>query len=355
MTDTASTGAPASTDAPATDIPNPGSFFAELFQREDGDDAEAPSGDTPADEDGEASPETDDAESPDGEDEASDDDAAADDDEGTEEAEDADEEYDGNQLIPVKVDGKVEQVTLDELKKGYSRTKVFTQKTQEAAEIRRAAEAARAETMQEREALAKAIEAVTAQLTAADPEPDWDALRETDRDEYLFQKAVWAEKQEKRDKLERVKTEMERRNAADRQAALAETLKGEQAALLEKVPAWKDEAKAKAELEQIRRHAIEDLGFPAEMLDQVYDHRLVLLLRNSARYATLTADKDKLPTKAGDKAKIIEKRPKALKPGATKKDRSGIRERRRAAAERVRETGTTRDAEEFFRVSGLFD
>src|SRR5690606_17755157 len=117
-----------------------------------------------------------------------------------------------------------------------------------------------------------------------------------------FQKAVWAEKREKREKLEAVKAEMERRNAETRQQQLVETLKREQAALLEAIPAWKDEKVAKKELAEIRQHAL-SLGFTEEMLDQVYDHRIVKLLRNSARYEKLTADKDKLPGKPGERKK----------------------------------------------------
>lgn len=352
MADTAST-VESTTEAPTTQH-DPDAFFNRFFAVEDGAPAkkEKDPPATPTESDDEDEEEV---EEPTDEPTTDEPDEEAEGEEDTEDDESTDEEDEEQpQTFTVKIDGKDEQVPLDELLKGYSRTKVFTQKTQEAAEIRRAAEAEKAATIAEREALIKAIEAVNARMTEADPEPDWDALRETDRDEYLFQKAVWAEKREKREKLEAVKAEMERRNAENRQTQLAETLKREQAALLEAIPAWKDEKVARKELADIRQHAL-TLGFPEEMLDQVYDHRIVKLLRNSARYEKLTADKDKLPAKPGERKKIIEKGPGTLKPGSAKKSRPGVRERRRAAAERVQKTGRADDAAAFFRASGIFD
>lgn len=353
MTDTAST-VETTTDAPATPQHDPDAFFNRFFAVEEGEPAKKkdPPAAPAADED-ETDEETADAVD-EADEESPDDEEDAPEEEDTEDDESTEDDEEQPQTFTVKIDGKDEQVPLDELLKGYSRTKVFTQKTQEAAEIRRAAEAEKAAVVAEREALAKAIEAVNARLVEADPEPDWDTLRETDRDEYLFQKAVWAEKREKREKLEAVKAEMERRNAETRQQQLVETLKREQAALLEAIPAWKDEKVAKKELADIRQHALA-LGFPEEMLDQVYDHRIVKLLRNSARYEKLTADKDKLPGKPGERKKIIEKGPGTLKPGSAKKSRPGVRERRRAAAEKVSKTGRADDAAAFFRASGIFD
>lgn len=329
MTDKASTPA-TGTEAPAAQH-DPSAFFGKMAELEYPEESpeekkEAPA---PEDEDEEEGSETTATETEEGDEET--------DEEEAEDEEATDESTDGQpQSFTVKIDGKNETVTLDELKKGYSRTKVFTQKTQEAAEVRKAAEADRAAIAAEREQLAKAIEAVNAQMTEMDPEPDWEALKD-DREEYLFQKAIWAEKKERRDKLAAVKAEMERRNGEDRKAAMASTLRDEHVKLLEKVPAWKDEKKAQKELAEIRKHA-SDLGFPDDVLDTITDHRIVLMLRNSMRYERLMANKDALPVKTGEPKKI-DKSPKVLKPGSTK---SGpvIAERRRAAMDELRRTGS---------------
>jgi hypothetical protein len=295
-----------------------------------------------------------DTETPDEEEDAADEaesDDEAEDDEATDEGEDEQPE-----LIPVKIDGKIEQVSLDELKKGYSRTKVFTQRTQEVAEKRKALEAREAELTAERTQLAAAIEQLNEQLTAIDPEPDWDALAAEDREEYVFQKAIWADKRAKREKLSQVRAEMERRNTEANQQALAVKLESERDALLDKVPAWKDDAKAKKELADIRQYVL-DRGFSEAEANAVYDHRLLLVLRDGYRYRRLTANKDKvaLPDKPGAATKIKEG-PKTLTPGRSSKIKPGAREKREAAMDRLKQSGRTDDAAEFFKtLPGLID
>lgn len=348
MTDTVGTEAPASTEAPATPF-DAQNFFENFFEKTEGT-SERKKKEPEAD-DADETEEEPEGDQPEGDDEGTDAEEAEGTDEDTEDEEEPTDEGDGQQpeMIPVKIDGKVEQVTLEELKKGYSRTKVFTQKTQEAAEMRKQAEADRAAAQAEREALVKAIEAVNAQLAELDPEPDWDALRENPED-YAYQHALWAQKKDKRDRMEAVKQEMARRTAAERDAALRETVKREHDALLEKIPAWKDEKVRVKEADEIRAYAL-SLGFPEEAMNAVYDHRLVLLLRNASRYERLMADKDALPKKKGDATKIEKRTPKTLTPGSgDAKGKARTAERRANAMDQLRKSGSQADAAEVFKL-----
>lgn len=351
MADTRSTGASAPTDALAGKSTT--ELMGDLFERTEPGlfSEEAPEADDTDDEDQdpETGADTDD-ETSDNEDTSDTEEATDEGAEDTEDDETTDPETPATELIPVKIDGKVEKVTLDELKKGYSRTKVFTQKTQEVAEKRKAIEALETSIAAEREQLRAAIAQVTA--AEAEPEPDWDELAATDREEYLFQRQVWQDKQAKRDKLNAVAQEMARRNQEAAARQHAERVAAEKDKLVEKIPAWKDAEVAKKDLASIKSYLLER-GFTEEETAQVYDHRLVLVLKDAARYKVLLAKgKDAL---APAPKKTATGGPKTMVPGGGKAPPK-IHVERKVALDRVRKSGTTTDAAAAMgTIPGLFD
>lgn len=289
----------------------------ESESEEDGDEPEAPED---ADEEQE-------------EEQDEDDDSAEDEDE--EESEDEEEA-----LIPVPVDGKIEKLTLEELKKGYSRTKVFTQRTQEAADARKAAEALRAEVEQERAIVAQVAADLRARLEKTEQEPDWDNLRETDPVEWSIQRQIWTDKKAERERLTNVERELQRRNQEAQAARFQETLTKERESLFEKVPEWKEKPElATKELTKIRTLMVSELGFTEEEADQVYDHRAVLALRDAVRFRELIKRQAKL-AKEGKPAKVVEK---VLTPG-NGKSKMGAAAERKQAMQTLRKTGSTKDA-----------
>ena len=108
------------------------------------------------------------------------------------------EEGEQPQVFTVKVDGKEVEVTLDELQKGYSRTQDYTRKTQQIAEARKQTEAELQEVRAEREQYAQLLGALQAQVQqAAQPNIDWDRLYNEDPIEWVRQREVMRENQEK--------------------------------------------------------------------------------------------------------------------------------------------------------------
>ena len=106
-----------------------------------------------------------------------------------------DEEAEEELLYAVKVDGSEQEVTLDELMKGYSRQSDYTKKTQELAEGRKAIEQLYAQYNSEIHALQQERQQYMDTLTniisnqGGELEKfanvDWDALRENDPIEYV--------------------------------------------------------------------------------------------------------------------------------------------------------------------------
>lgn len=253
-----------------------------------------------------------------------------------------------NRTFTVTIDGKEEQVTLEELQKGYSRTKVFTQRTQEAAEIRKAAEAERAKIAEERAIVAQLAEQFQKALVEAEPEPDWEELERTDPMEWTFQRQKWLEKRAEADRAKAVQAELERRNAELMRASLEETLTTERSKLLEKVPEWADESKAKSELAEIRAGMLAEYGYTDEEAAQIYDHRAVLALRDAVRYRKLMKRHQEL--KASGKV-VVADPAKTLRPTAGSKPTKGTV--RREAMDSVRKTGRVEDAASAFLKMGL--
>lgn len=270
--------------------------------------------------------------------------------------EDSDEdaaEGDDDALIPVKVDGKIEKVTLDELKKGYSRTKDYTQKTMDLAEKRKATEAVEAAIVAERAKLAEIAKTLTERLTAnGDPEPDWDALRRDDPVEWAIQRQVWAEKREEAQRLTGLQQALAAQNAEAAQKALAAQLEAEQGKLLEKMPAWKkDAARMQKDMEAIRSFAMTELGYTADDVANIYDHRAVLVLHEAMRFRQMVKKQAEL--ESSGKVKTVAKSPKPLVPtGAGPKP--GKAAARRDAIERVSKTGRVDDAATAFAKLGIF-
>lgn len=276
--------------------------------------------------------------------------------ESADEDEDSDEdaaEGDDDALIPVKVDGKIEKVTLDELKKGYSRTKDYTQKTMDLAEKRKGAEAAEAAIVSERAKLAEIAKTLTERLTAnGDPEPDWDALRRDDPVEWAIQRQVWAEKREEAQRLTGLQQALAAQNAEAAQKTLAAQLEAEQGKLLEKMPAWKkDAARMQKDMTAIQEFAATELGFTPDELANIYDHRAVLALHDAMRFRQMVKKQAELETSG--KVKTVAKSPKPLVPSGT-----GVRPSkataRRDAIERVSKTGRVDDAANAFLKLGIF-
>jgi hypothetical protein len=107
------------------------------------------------------------------------------------------EEQEQPQTFTVKLDGKEVSVTLDELQKGYSRTQDYTRKTQQIAEVRKQVEQETQAVRAERQQYAQLLGALQAQLQATEPQVDLDRLYHEDPIEWVRQKEVMRERQEK--------------------------------------------------------------------------------------------------------------------------------------------------------------
>lgn len=256
-----------------------------------------------------------------------------------EEQEQDEEEPDSEPTFKVTVDGEEIEVTLSELRNGYSRHSDYTRKTQAVAEERKAvqAEAQQLRVVREQEAQRLAqIEEVLESLQPA--EPDWETLRRENPVEFAAQWAEHSQRQQQIAYIQQQRQQAEALAAQQRQQELAGVLEQERVKLLEAIPAWKDQAKAAEGKRKLAEYA-KSLGYTEQDLNQVYDHRLMVILNKAAAYDAIQTSKGQVVTKkVAQPAKTLRPGVRPTKPTPTAQ-KNGAR-----AVQRLSRTGSVNDA-----------
>jgi len=250
------------------------------------------------------------------------------------EEEEEQEEQEQPQTFTVKVDGKEVAVTLDELQKGYSRTQDYTRKTQQIAEVRKQVEQETQAVRAEREQYAQLLGALQAQLQSSEPQVDLERLYQEDPIEWVRQKEIMRERQEKLGAIQSEQQRLFQVTQYEQQRAMEAQLASQQEALLAALPDWKDPKKAKVEKALLVESA-KAAGFSDEDLKSVYDHRLVLLLRKAALF-------DQMVSKRQGIKPVVNNGPRPAKPGAAGRVSTTTESTR--AKQRLAKTGRIDDA-----------
>jgi hypothetical protein len=243
------------------------------------------------------------------------------------------EEEEQEQTFTVKVDGKKVSVTLQELQKGYSRHEDYTRKVQKIAEVRKQVEQENQAIRAERGQYAQLLGALQAQLQASEPQVDLDRLYNEDPIEWVRQKEVLRDRQEKTYAIQAEQQRLQKLMEQEQQQSMQQHLESQKYALLAALPGWKDPEKAKLEKAMLIESA-KSAGFSDEDLKSVYDHRLVLLLRKAALY-------DQMASKAKG-IKPVHNGPRTAKPGAA--GRVSTTSESVRAKQRLAKTGRIDDA-----------
>lgn len=247
-----------------------------------------------------------------------------------------------DQIVTVKVDGKEQEVTLREALNGYSRTADYSRKTMELAEQRKAMQAEFQAVQEERQQYAQLLTALSQQLQAQQPqEPNWEKLYNEDPLEYVRQKDLYRERQEKMVAAQIELQRVQQMQTVEQQQALGNYIQEQFGKLVEALPQWKNPEVREAERTKIREYG-NKLGFSDEELSQAYDHRAVLALYKAMKFDEMMSNKPK---------------PAAAQPGAPKAVPAGGQANvvpKRAATEvtrakqRLAKSGRVQDAASIF-------
>jgi hypothetical protein len=257
----------------------------------------------------------------------------------------------------VKIGDTEQEVTEDELLKGYQRQSDYTRKTMELAEQRKQAEQHAQQIMAERQAAAQARENYLSRVKEMEQaydavqEPDWASLLKEAREmddmaAYEEKRLAWSQLVQQREsiKAQRKQAEDEQRAEHERtQQELAQRrqqfIAQERDKLFERLPDWKDEAKRSAEVMEIATLGKEYYGLTDQEIGQIVDHRHLLLLRDAVKHRRRQAE---ARTKV-QKATAPKKAPKLQAPTAPPPPRNKATERARNFKQ-LRQSGSTDDA-----------
>lgn len=270
----------------------------------------------------------------------------------TEEVEDSDpddEDYEeeATQELPedlslkVKVDGKEVEVTLAELRNGYSRTADYTRKATALAEQRKAfeaeAEAIRAERAQYAQMLPILQQQIQQQNAA---EPDWDNLYDEDPIEAARLERHWRRtKEEQTQRLTAIQAEQQRlaeEEAKQRTQHMQAVVEAERTRLPEVIPEWKDQATMMKEAQELREWATSN-GLTEQDINSLTQASHIALVRKAMLYDKGVRNVEKAKQPAKQKARVV--RPgssnSSAKPGSVDLKR---------ASKRLAQTGRISDA-----------
>ena len=244
----------------------------------------------------------------------------------------------------VKVNGEEFEVDIDELKAGYQRQSDYTRKSQELAEQRKQTEAINEERIrleQERQMYANALQMLEQDQQAKLKEYesiDWNTLKEDDPYQYMLKKDEYNDVRAKMDNSRQQQTLIQQQQQEQAMRARADFVQDQYSKLIEQLPEWAD--KNSTVKDDIRKFAI-DSGYAPEEVDQLADHRSVLILKKAMEF-------DKLTSKVAPKKKAVKKVPKVQKSGRGKSKSDDANEAMKKKRTQLRKSGHVRDAASVF-------
>ena len=270
--------------------------------------------------------------------------------EAEEEESEEDEVEEEPDVYAVKVDGEELEVSLEELVQGYSRHSDYTRKTQELASQRDnmaqmqqqwASEIsqAQAERQQYMEAIGQFVQQSMVGLEQY-ASVDWESLREEDPIAFVTKKEEFRDAQERVRQAQAqqgVEAEKQKQEFAKiKQMALQE----EHKKLVAAVPEWNEPEKRGELAKELSSYALSQ-GFKQEELQELIDHRSLIVLMKAQKYDALQ--------KSDVKAKKIKNKPKVIRSGkGTNKKADTAKAKRIASMKRLKESGHVNDSVSLF-------
>src|SRR5210317_2602578 len=256
-----------------------------------------------------------------------------------EEQTDVEEEAPQLQTFTVKVDGQEVEVTQEELVNGYSRQQDYTRKTQELSQQRKTIEQQQAELAQRDAIYSQLLPKMEAQLKGElANEPDWNTLYEDDPVGYVRQKQLWDEQKEKLRAVQAEQERLQQESLIEQQKLIQQFVEYGNQKLLEIIPEWQNQEVALKEKAAISEYAVNTLGYTPEEIQQVYDYRALLGLRDAwLNSKTVEATKKKPTQKAPARV---------ARPGTTNRPKSAAPVKK--AKQRLAKSGKVQDAAKVF-------
>jgi len=167
---------------------------------------------------------------------------------------------------------------------------------------------------------------------------DWNTLKEDDPYQYMLKKDEYNDVKASMENAKQQQTIIQQQQQQQAMKARADFVQDQYSKLIEQLPEWAD--KNSTVKDDIRKFAI-DSGYAPEEVDQLADHRSVLILKKAMEF-------DKLTSKVAPKKKAVKKVPKVQKSGRGKSKSDDANEAMKKKRTQLRKSGHVRDAASVF-------
>jgi hypothetical protein len=268
---------------------------------------------------------------------------AAEEDEGADEGEADDVEDDpAERLFTVKVDGRDQQVPLNELIRGYSGQAYIQQGMRQVAEAKQEVSQVYAALQAERQQAAQFIQAMqTGSVPMQPPKMPDQALLQRDPIGYLEARVQYDTDLAAYQQAQMAAQELTQRQMQADQQTRAAFLAEQQQMLTQTIPAFaKPETAAKAK-QDLLKAGTEIYGYSLDELRQVADHRALRVLHDAAQYRLL------MTGKAAAEKRAEQPKTPTIKPGAKVAPQQGKRVKVEQAKSQMKRTGSVDDVARF--------
>ena len=246
---------------------------------------------------------------------------AKDDDDETDDEADSEEPV----YFSVKVDGKEERVTLEDLKRGYSGQKYVQKGMQEVAANRKQTEEVYSALLAERQQLVEMYQQMQQGQFLSKPNPPSDDLLSDDPIGYIEQKARYDKAMEQYNQQQGKMSQIMQQSEQARERAVQAYLQQEMQSLANVIPDFGDAQKATKLKGKLLDGGQNFYGYTEEEIGSIMDHRAIRVLNDAIKYREIVAGKSKAEQKAKGAKPVI-------RPGAKKVQNTNVKamERRKA-------------------------
>ncbi len=250
------------------------------------------------------------------------------------------DEYEGPQdddvpappLHTVRVDGTEVQVSLEDLKQGYSGQQYVQKGMQEAASLRKEAEAVYANLLNERQQIGQALQLAQSGALQVPTPPD-KSLQESDPIGYINASNAYQEEKAAWDGQMAMLQQQAMQQGQAEQAAQRAYLQREMETLQTLVPEFSEPVRAAETRDRLMVMGQEIYGYEPDEISAVMDHRAIRVLHDAIKY-------QELQSKSAEKVKAKPKR--NVKPGAKKT--APTKGNAKEGRQKLKKSGTIEDA-----------
>tara|TARA_R110000772_G_scaffold4094_8_gene14488 strand:+ start:8380 stop:9450 length:1071 start_codon:yes stop_codon:yes gene_type:complete len=246
--------------------------------------------------------------------------------------------------VAVDLDGERREVTVEDLKTNFVANERLEKRAAEIAKMREEAQTitqqASEQSQQKILESVAILESVEKRLMDDVNAVDWNTLRQEDPSEWA------ARKQELMDRQQQVAADKQRvaqayqQHMGQQQAAFQEQSKEhlarERQKLLDALPSWNNEATMKSEIAEMREY-LSKAGFAPEEIDNLSDHRHVLLIRKAGVLDKMNKDVNVT------KKRLVKIGSKVARPGSAATKTKTSRSEAEKIRGRLKKTGSVDD------------